>query len=229
MDRSEYFKKYREENRDKLKEDIKKYREENKDKIKEDRKKYREENKDKIRDDVRKYYVENKDKIRDDVRKYYVENKDKIRDDGKKYREENKDKIRQRNKKYFAENKDKLREGRSKRYKKDPNFKLRMLISYRVREELKNNNTKKTSKSAELIGCTVQEAREHLEKQFKKGMAWDNHGFKGWHIDHIMPCSSFDLTDPEQQKKCFHYTNLQPLWAHENMSKGSKIPNMENI
>ena len=60
-------------------------------------------------------------------------------------------------------------------------------------------------------------------------MTWENHGRYGWHIDHIMPCSSFDLTDPEQQKKCFHYTNLQPLWAHENMSKGAKIPNMGNI
>ena len=244
MDKSEYRKKYYEANKDKIRENSRKYREENKDKIKEDGKKYYVENKDKKRDDVRKYYVENKDKIRDDRKKYReenkdkirqhnkkysAENKDKIRDDGKKYREENKDKIRQSNKKYFAENKDKIREGRRKRYKKDPNFKLRMLISYRVRKELKNNNIKKTSKSAELLGCTIQEARGHIEKQFKEGMTWDNHGFKEWHIDHIIPCASFDLTDPEQQKKCFHYTNLQPLWAHENMSKGVKIPNMGNI
>ena len=90
-----------------------------------------------------------------------------------------------------------------------------------MNKALKNNN--KTSKSLELLGSTIQEAREHLEKQFKEGMTWDNHGHKGWHIDHIIPCASFDLTDPEQQKKCFHYTNLQPLWAKENISKGSKI------
>jgi hypothetical protein len=100
---------------------------------------------------------------------------------------------------------------------------LKKIISYRVREELKKNNIKKISKSPELLGCTVQEAREHLEKQFKEGMTWENHGLYGWHIDHIIPCASFDLTDPDQQKKCFHYTNLQPLWAKENLIKGAKI------
>jgi hypothetical protein len=63
------------------------------------------------------------------------------------------------------------------------------------------------------------ELRAHLEHQFKDGMTWDNHG--EWHIDHIKPCVQFDLTDPEQQKECFHYTNMQPLWAFENQSKGA--------
>ena len=61
----------------------------------------------------------------------------------------------------------------------------------------------------------------HLEKQFQSGMTRENHG--KWHIDHIIPCTAFDLTDPEQQKKCFHYTNLQPLWAIDNMKKSNKI------
>jgi hypothetical protein len=63
----------------------------------------------------------------------------------------------------------------------------------------------------------------HLEAQFRDGMSWDNYGRYGWHIDHIIPCSSFDLTDTDQQRKCFHYTNLQPLWAHENLSKGPRF------
>jgi hypothetical protein len=202
----------------------KKYREENKDKQKEHERKYYVKNKDKIRERTRKYREENKDKQKEHEREYYVKNGDKIRKDKNKYREENKDKLRERERKYREENKDKMREDRNKRYKKDPNFKLGSLIRGRIREALKNNNIKKTSKSAELLGCSILEAREHIEKQFKKGMTWDNHGFKGWHIDHIMPCASFDLTDSDQQKKCFHYTNLQPLWAHENMSKGAKIP-----
>ena len=60
------------------------------------------------------------------------------------------------------------------------------------------------------------------ESLFQSGMTWENHGKYGWHIDHIRPCSSFDLTDPEQQKLCCHYTNLQPLWAKDNLSKGYK-------
>jgi len=59
-------------------------------------------------------------------------------------------------------------------------------------------------------------------------MSWDNHGFKGWHIDHIIPCSAFDLTKVEEQKKCFHYTNLQPLWAKDNLSKGDKLTWLES-
>jgi desulfoferrodoxin (superoxide reductase-like protein) len=62
-----------------------------------------------------------------------------------------------------------------------------------------------------------------LEKQFKLGMNWDNYGRSGWHIDHIKPCASFDLTKKEEQLKCFHYTNLQPLWARENLIKSDKI------
>jgi hypothetical protein len=86
-----------------------------------------------------------------------------------------------------------------------------------------SQNTIKTKKTLELLGCSWQEARDHIQSQFKEGMTWENHGFYGWHIDHIIPCSSFDLTDLEQQKKCFHYTNLQPLWWKDNISKGSKI------
>lgn len=65
--------------------------------------------------------------------------------------------------------------------------------------------------------------KKHLEKQFQNGMTWKNHTKDGWHIDHIIPCSFFDLSDPEQQKECFNYKNLQPLWAEDNLSKGNNI------
>ena len=74
-----------------------------------------------------------------------------------------------------------------------------------------------------LDGQFWKELKEHLEKQFKEGMSWENYGFYGWHIDHILPLSSFDLTKAEEQKKAFHYTNLQPLSAKENLQKYSKI------
>jgi hypothetical protein len=81
----------------------------------------------------------------------------------------------------------------------------------------------KSKHTMELLGCSIEEFKIYLEKQFTKGMNWGNYGKKGWHIDHILPCASFDLTDPEQQKKCFHYTNLQPLWAEDNYKKKDKI------
>jgi hypothetical protein len=125
-------------------------------------------------------------------------------------------------KKYRQENKETLNEKIRKRYNVDIEFKLIQRIRCRIRETITNNSKRKT-KSMELLGCSVKEAREHIEKQFKEGMTWNNYTYNTWHIDHIIPCASFDLTDPEQQKKCFHYTNLQPLWAKENMSKGAKI------
>jgi hypothetical protein len=80
----------------------------------------------------------------------------------------------------------------------------------------------KTATTLELIGCTVEELKTHLKSKFELWMNFENYGL--WVIDHILPCASFDLTDPEQQKKCFHYTNLQPLEAKENIRKGAKIP-----
>lgn len=74
----------------------------------------------------------------------------------------------------------------------------------------------------ELAGCTVDQLRDHLQSQFAEGMNWENHGRNGWHIDHIRPCASFDLTDPGQQRACFHHSNLQPLWAADNIRKGAR-------
>ena len=80
----------------------------------------------------------------------------------------------------------------------------------------------KAAPSLKLTGAPSWEfVWEHLKSTFKEGMTRDNHG-SVWHIDHIIPCSSFDLTKPEEQQKCFHYTNLQPLWALENLKKGRK-------
>ncbi len=78
---------------------------------------------------------------------------------------------------------------------------------------------RKFARTMELTGCSAEYLKKYLETKFKKGMTWENHGRKGWHIDHIKPCASFDLSNLRQQKKCFHYKNLQPLWAEENLRK----------
>ena len=94
-------------------------------------------------------------------------------------------------------------------------------MSSRIRMALKNNY--KSKSTMKLIGCSIKFLKNYLQKQFKKGMSWSNHGLYGWHIDHIRPCALFDLTKPSEQKKCFNYKNLQPLWAEENIRKGKKI------
>ena len=100
-------------------------------------------------------------------------------------------------------------------------YKLRMNLKNRIWFAL-HGVAAKSACTLELVGCTLDELKTHLERQFKPGMSWANHSYRGWHIDHIRPCASFDLTDQEQQKQCFNYTNLQPMWAKENQSKGDK-------
>ena len=119
------------------------------------------------------------------------------------------------------EHKEWRRAYQQRRSQTDHAFKLVRNLRARLRQALKG--TCKSARTLELLGCTVEELRAHLEAQFKPGMTWENQGRYGWHIDHIKPCASFDLTDLEQQRACFHYTNLQPLWAAENLSKGAKL------
>lgn len=104
--------------------------------------------------------------------------------------------------------------------KNDVNFRIRITLTSRIKEAVKKAKTEKCDKSVALLGCSIEHVRDHLEQQFTEGMTWDNHG--DWHIDHIKPCASFDLTDEDQQRECFHYSNLQPLWAVENIKKGAK-------
>lgn len=83
------------------------------------------------------------------------------------------------------------------------------------------NGKTKSNNTIRLLGCSLDELRDHLERQFSEGMTWDNYG--DWHIDHRLPCASFDLSNPDEQKVCFNYTNLQPLWAKDNLSKSDRL------
>jgi hypothetical protein len=85
----------------------------------------------------------------------------------------------------------------------------------------KSNNIYKTNKTFEIVGCTPQQLKEHIQLQFKDNMSWENYGYYGWHIDHIIPLSSAN-TEKELYKLC-HFTNLQPLWAEDNLKKSNKM------
>ena len=108
------------------------------------------------------------------------------------------------------------------RYKTDKAFNILTRLRSRTREAIRNYGGKKCTSTLGFTGCTIEELCTHLESQFKDGISWQN--IKEWDIDHIIPCSSFDLKNEEEQKKCFHYTNLQPLYRIDNMKKSNKIP-----
>ena len=173
-------------------------------------------------------YIRNRKKVLEDKKKYYQENKERLTDTYKAYRDENKDVIKLRKKSYRINNREKINNHFVERYHSDLNFKLSQNLRNRLKYALKAQGCKKSKKSFELFGASVDIIWKHLESQFREGMTKENHGYRGWHVDHIVPCSYFDQSDPEQQKKCWHYTNLQPLWWWENLSKGDKLVENKN-
>ncbi len=105
------------------------------------------------------------------------------------------------------------------------NYKIGVDLRVSVRRIITRNTSSKIL--INIVGCNLLELKEHLQKMFyDRGngeiMTWNNNSFYGWHIDHIKPVFMFDLTDEEHRKECFHYTNMQPLWAEDNFEKGRK-------
>ena len=121
---------------------------------------------------------------------------------------------------YNKRNRRKIEERSQRRRASDPEFKILTNLRRRIIHALHGRN--KSESTRKLLGCPVGFFKLHLEKQFKPGMTWENYG-SVWEVDHIMPCSRFDMSDPLQQHLCFHYTNTQPLFAEENRYKHNKI------
>lgn len=155
------------------------------------------------REDAKRHYVKNADRIKEKSRKYYADNTEAALERSKEYARRNKDKINSYYKRWREEN---------------PGAKIAGNMRVRIREVISRGS--RSESTMKMIGCSISELEAHLSGQFTEGMTWDNYG--EWHVDHIRPCASFDLSDPSQQKECFHYTNLQPLWAEDNLRKGAK-------
>ena len=136
-----------------------------------------------------------------------------------RYREANRDRLnREASERYYANKEQHLAQTLAYQRRKeatDPAYRLVRRLRKRVWDAIAKGH--KSEKTMELVGCSIEALMEHLEAQFTDGMTWDNYG--QWHVDHIRPCASFDLEDPEQQRQCFNYTNLQPLWAEDNIRK----------
>ena len=212
-------------------------------------KRYREENAAKIREQRKAYYLQKKQDDPDFLKKewqkakpryqrYVEENRDRITARRSAYREANKEVIAEKSRAYYRANtelvkdrqkayKQKNREALKvtrndylkRKYHSDPQFRLKALLRSRITKALKNGQ--KSGSAVKDLGCTLWEFKEHIERQFTDGMTWENYG--DWHLDHIVPLTSFDLTDRPQFLSACHYTNYQPLWADDNVKKGAKV------
>lgn len=178
------------------------YYEINKQTLNDKQKAYNKVNKDKIK----AYNKVNEDKIKAYKKDYYQDNKDKI----KEYLDANKDKIRVKKNNYFKN-----------RLKTNIQYKLSHNLRTRLNIAIKGNY--KFGSAVDDLGCSIPELKVYLESKFQPGMTWDNWSEVGWHIDHIKPLASFDLTDRKQFLEACHYTNLQPLWAKDNLIKSDKL------
>ena len=172
----------------------------------------------------RKNYIKNFNKISKQYKKRYLKNKEKILEYQKEYYSLNKEYIKNRVKKYRLNNKIKIREIRRKwklkNWRENEGFRLRENLRHRIYMALKGKV--KSKRTIDLLGTSIDNLWIHLEKTFKPGMTKNNYG-KIWQVDHKIPCAAFDLTKPEEQVKCFHFTNLQALFVKENLSKGAKL------
>ena len=229
------------------------YRADNREKIVKRRAEYYVANRDKIARRMAEHYVDNRDKIAKQQAEYYAANRDKIREKHAYYRVANSDKSTKRHAKYYAANRDKIRKQQAEHYAansdksaerhaeyqseycanhreerrgyernrraNDIQYRLACNLRSRLNTAIKNNQ--KTGSAVRDLGCTTAELKEHLEDQFQPGMSWNNYG--EWHIDHIKPLNAFNLENRKELLEACHYTNLQPMWGSENISKGNKI------
>lgn len=149
---------------------------------------------------------------------YNAKNRAKINENARNRRKEDPEGHKNRVKAYREANRDKIREQNrinQRKWKEKPVNRAVHCLRSRLVDCITKGT--KSAGTMELLGCSAEEFQKHISSQFTKGMSWDNYG--DWHIDHIRPVASFDMTDPKQQRECFHWTNLQPLWAMDNWKK----------
>ena len=191
--------------------------------------KERKDNIEKIREYNVKYWENTKDSQKEKCKIWRDHNKDYIKEKNIQYRKENAkemDKKRwqvvkkrlEEDKEFKEEKAKQRREAEKVKRKTDPEWKLKQNVSRRIRELLQT----KSKSSVKYLGCTIPELRTHLEKQFNEQMNLENQGLY-WHIDHIIPCAAFDLSNEFEINACFNYRNLQPLEAKENIFKKDKF------
>lgn len=182
----------------------------------EDRRQKYQENRDRELERKRRYREANREKHLESTRRWRKESPDKYLNGARRYREENPEAVRESQRRWCELNRHNLNDYRRERLRSDPAFRMAKCIRDCIRRTVKN----KSAPSVEMIGYTPDELRAHIERQFIKGMSWENYG--EWHIDHICPVSKMiaeGVTDPAVIN-CL--SNLRPMWAADNMSKGDR-------
>ena len=229
----ERSKEYREANKEEIAAKDKEYREANKEKIaarkkaydeanKEELKEYREANKEEIAAYKKAYNEANKEELATKRKAYYEANKEKEALRKKVYYAANREKVNSRNKAYKSkpENSNRANFLKRERRKNSPTLRISDSVSGQIRQQIKNKNQRTVFS---LLGYSLKDLMNHLEAQFKSNMTWENYGTL-WHIDHIIPISwfKFETTDDAEFEKCWSLSNLQPLLASINLSKGNR-------
>jgi len=172
-----------------------------------------------IKEYKRNYFQKNKEKILERKRHLRQSDLKKYKEETKKYYEKTKELQKERKINWINSNRKKYNNYWTNRKKTDVEFTLITNMRSRICNYLNSKNISKNNKTFDIVGCTPKQLKEHLEKQFVDGMSWDNR--KDWHIDHIVPLSS--AKTEEELIKLFHFSNLQPLWAIDNIKKSNKI------
>ena len=247
-----YFKEYRLNNKEKINKAGKEYRLNNREKILVRQGEYRLNNKEKIKQQYLKnknkesfikqrhqYYLNHKEYIKGKSDDWRINNKERYNARTRKYCADNNEKHTQWRRDYYKKNSARIiaqnarwstlnyevyRKAvnikKKQRLLNDPNYKLLCNLRGRIYGVLKGKS--KSASTMELLGCTIEELWIHLESKFEPWMTRENYGKGGWDVDHIKACANFDLTDPAQQRICFHYTNLQPMEHIANIKKGTR-------
>ncbi len=191
--------------------------------------------KDEVLERNRTYRIKNLDKAKTRERRYYAKHSEVIKQKVSDYQKSNREKCNLRKRIWVSKNKESVKSSKLRWSEKNPDFKRQWMFNkrrndagFRILSSLRNRlysvqkRTRYSKSASKLLGCSLEDFRIYLESKFEVGMTWGNYGKYGWHIDHIVPCALFDLTREEHRKRCFHFSNLQPMFATDNQKKAAK-------
>lgn len=235
LKRNEYMRKWREANLEKARETgrktyykrreahilkVKEYAKNNRELVLQNKREYYIKNKEVMLADNRRRRKENPEKYKEFDRKKYAKNLEKNREAHRIYADSHKEEAKERHVKWSKNNQEHIRKRSNERYHSDLSIKLMWNLRGRIYALVKGAD--KSLHTIELLGCSAGELEEHFKSLFTEGMTLEKLRNGEIHIDHVIPCSAFDSRNSEEQEICFHYTNLQPLWAFDNLSKGNR-------